>query len=511
LDAQDGQEAERHWREVLAGFSAPTALPYDRQPTESHATESSDAVRLELSVEESQRLKRAARGNGLTVNTVLQGAWALLLARCSGEQDVVFGTTVSGRPAELAGVESMVGMFINTVPTRALVRDDENTLAWLRGLQAGQTESRRFDFVSLAAVRSCSDLPGGGNLFDSVVVFENFPLNDVVEVGGIRVAELEARDNTSLPLTLSANLDDRLHLDLAYDPDLFDRDTAQAVVDRLRLLLEAIASDADRPLAELPWLTDDERRRVVVEWNDTAAAAPDETFAELFEAQARRTPDATALVFRDERLTFAELNARANRLARHLVASGAGPERVVALALPRSVDMVVAMTAVWKAGAVYLPVDPASPADRLEFVLADAAPVLVVTESVLAAPETRDAVARQAPDDLTDLHLRLHGPAQGRRGGAPEPGQPAAEPPRGLRGRRRGRAPAGRTVGRVLLRHVVGGARADGGRARTAPDRRRRAARPDRVRRLRDPARHRLPRPHAVVRAPTGGRRTADR
>ncbi|PSL53321.1 non-ribosomal peptide synthase protein (TIGR01720 family)/amino acid adenylation domain-containing protein [Saccharothrix carnea] len=402
LDAQDGQEAERHWREVLAGFSAPTALPYDRQPTESHATESSDAVRLVLSVEESQRLKRAARGNGLTVSTVLQGAWALLLSRYSGEQDVVFGTTVSGRPAELAGVESMVGMFINTVPTRALVRDDENTLAWLRGLQAGQTESRRFDFVSLAAVRSCSDLPGGGNLFDSVVVFENFPLNDVVEVGGIRVAELEARDNTSLPLTLSANLDDRLHLDLAYDPDLFDRDTARAVVDRLRLLLEAIATDADRPLAELPWLTDDERRRVVVEWNDTAAAAPDETFAELFEAQARRTPDATALVFRDERLTFAELNARANRLARHLVASGAGPERVVALALPRSVDMVVAMTAVWKAGAVYLPVDPASPADRLEFVLADAAPVLVVTESVMAAPETRDAVARQAPDDLTD-------------------------------------------------------------------------------------------------------------
>ncbi|MEU4445217.1 non-ribosomal peptide synthase/polyketide synthase [Actinosynnema sp. NPDC050801] len=402
LDAQDGQEAERHWREVLAGFSAPTALPYDRQPTESHATESSDAVRLELSVDESRRLLRTARGNGLTVNTVLQGAWALLLSRYSGEQDVVFGTTVSGRPAELAGVESMVGMFINTVPTRARVRDDENALAWLHGLQAGQTESRRFDFVSLAAVRSCSDLPAGASLFDSVVVFENFPLNDVVEVGGVRVAEVTARDSTNLPLTLSANLDDRLHLDLAYDPDLFDRDTAQGMVDRLRLLLDAIATDADRPLAELPWLTDDERRRVVVEWNDTAATTPGETFAELLEAQVRRTPDATALVFRDERLTFAELNARANRLARHLVASGAGPERVVALALPRSVDAVVAMVAVWKAGAVYLPVDPDSPADRLEFVLADAAPVLVVTESVLDAPETRAAVARQDAGDLTD-------------------------------------------------------------------------------------------------------------
>ncbi|WP_447001975.1 non-ribosomal peptide synthase/polyketide synthase [Saccharothrix isguenensis] len=402
LDAQDGREAERHWREVLAGFSAPTALPYDRQPTESHATESSDAVRLELSVEQSRRLLRAARGNGLTVNTVLQGAWALLLSRYSGEQDVVFGTTVSGRPAELAGVESMVGMFINTVPTRALVRDDENALAWLRGLQSGQTESRRFDFVSLAAVRSCSDLPAGASLFDSVVVFENFPLNDVVEVGGIRVAEVTARDSTSLPLTLSANLDDRLHLDLAYDPDLFDRDTARGMVDRLRLLVDAIATDADRPLAELPWLTDDERRRVVVEWNDTAAAAPGKAFPELFEAQVRRTPDATALVFRDERLTFAELNGRANRLARHLVASGAGPERVVALALPRSVDMVVAMAAVWKAGAAYLPVDPDSPADRLEFVLADAAPVLVVTDAVLDAPETRAAVARQDSGDLTD-------------------------------------------------------------------------------------------------------------
>jgi len=170
---QDVVQAEGYWRGVVSGFDSPTPLPWARAPVEAHRAESSESVSIWLSVAVSGGLRQAAKRNGLTVNTVVQGAWALLLSRYSGERDVVFGTTVSGRPAELPGVESMIGMFINTVPTRVEVQQGRDVVSWLRGLQAEQVESRRFDFVSLAQLRAWSDLPGGTNLFDSIVVFEN--------------------------------------------------------------------------------------------------------------------------------------------------------------------------------------------------------------------------------------------------------------------------------------------------------------------------------------------------
>ncbi|MCA1697138.1 MAG: condensation domain-containing protein, partial [Actinobacteria bacterium] len=178
LGERDHGEAERYWRKVLDGFESPTPLSYDRQPVEAHRAESCDTVRVALSVKRSRRLREFAQRHGLTASTVVQGAWALLLSRYSGERDVTFGTTVSGRPADLPGAESMVGLFINTVPTRVRVQSGQGVVAWLRELQAAQSESRRFDFVSLAQLRTWSGVPGGVNLFDSIVIFENYPIND---------------------------------------------------------------------------------------------------------------------------------------------------------------------------------------------------------------------------------------------------------------------------------------------------------------------------------------------
>ncbi|MGI5499875.1 non-ribosomal peptide synthase/polyketide synthase [Lentzea sp. CA-135723] len=393
LDAQDRSEAERHWRGVLAGFSSPTALPYDRSPGRDHATESSTTVPVALTAEQTDRLRHTARRHGLTVNTVVQGAWALLLARHSGESDVVFGTTVSGRPGDLPGVEQIVGLFINTVPARVVVRDDADVIAWLREVQAAQLESRRFDFVSLAELRSFSDVPAGSSLFDSAVVFENYPLNDVAEVGGIRATETRARDTTTFALTLSAVLDERLRLDLAYDPHLFDAGTARRLADRLVLVVNSIAEETEPAL-----LTEDERHRVLVEWNATDGEVPDATIIDVFQERARSTPDAVALVVGDRSLSFAELNAWANRVAREFVASGVGPERLVALALPRSVEFVVALLAIWKAGGVYLPVDPSLPEDRVEFLLSDADPVLVVRDLPGVDGHDADDLAPVRPD-----------------------------------------------------------------------------------------------------------------
>ncbi|HEY4464928.1 MAG TPA: condensation domain-containing protein, partial [Streptosporangiaceae bacterium] len=380
LRGQDPRQAEEHWRQVLSGFGSPTPLPFDRHPAEAHRTESSQTIHVALTGTESARLNDTARRGGLTLSTVVQGAWAVLLSRYSGERDVVFGTTVSGRPDQLPGAEDMVGMFINTIPTRTRVREGQDTLTWLRELQVQQSQSRRFDYVALSQLQAWSDLPPGENLFGSIVVFENYPFDEESAAqAGLRVRPAQALDTTNFPLSLSAYLAGDLQLQLDFDPRLFDATTAAQLAGRLRMLLTALADQPDRPVGELPWMAPEERQRILTGSTGPRVQVPPATFPELFEAQAARTPDQTAVVCGPTMLTFAELNARANRLARHLVSRGVGPERVVGVALPRSAAMVVAMLAVAKAGGVYMPVDPGLPAARIGMLVADSRPVLVVT------------------------------------------------------------------------------------------------------------------------------------
>ncbi|GAA0968406.1 non-ribosomal peptide synthase/polyketide synthase [Streptomyces rhizosphaericus] len=432
LDGRDGQEAERHWRDALAGFTAPTPLPADRKAVESHRARSSATVAVSLTPEVSEELRRTARGGGLTVNTIVQGAWALLLSRYGGEEDVVFGTTVSGRPAELAGVESMVGMFINTLPTRVRVDAARNTGDWLRDLQMAQSASRRHESVSLAQVAGWSEIPAGTSLFDSMVAFENYPFDDSsAREAGLRIIEVRSIDATNFGLSLRAHLSDRLGFDLGYDPGLFDARTAAALADRLCLLLTAIAADPDRPLRALPWTTAEERRRILVEWGGGAAPeASERTLVDLFEEQAARTPGATAVSCAGDSLSYAELDARAGRLAHRLMAEGAGRERYVALALPRSPEMIVAIVAVLKTGAAYLPLDPDQPSGRIARMLADAEPVALLTTAAFAArlggdDDADTCVTRLCLDDpalIADLEGR---PAALPAGSGPLPESPA--------------------------------------------------------------------------------------
>ncbi|MFB9683728.1 non-ribosomal peptide synthetase [Amycolatopsis plumensis] len=403
LSRQTAEGAEEYWRRELAGLTEPTPLPYDRVPAFAHESSSSTWVGRDLDEAATGRLAAFARRERLTVNAVVQGAWALLLARHSGEDDVCFGATVSGRPAGLAGVDDITGIFINTLPVRVTADPAAPVAAWLRGLQTTQAESRRFEHVPLTAVQAWSGVEGGRNLFDSLVVFENYPVTaDDVAAHGVRLRELQAMETTNYPLSVVAAPGPRLSLGLGYDPALFDEATVQRLAGRLEHLLAAIAEDPARPLRELDVLGADERDQVLVAFNDTRHDVPPVTLTELIEAQAARTPDAVAVVSREERLTFAELDTRADRLARQLAARGAGPERIVALALPRSVEIVVAQLAVLKTGAAYLPVDPDYPAERIAFMLEDAKPVVVVTKAGTPLP---------SGDVLVLDGAEAHGPA----------------------------------------------------------------------------------------------------
>jgi len=273
-------------------------------------------------------------------------------------------------------VDDITGIFINTLPVTVAVDEHTSAAEWLRSLQAAQAESRRFEHVPLTRMQAWSGVGGGRNLFDSIVVFENYPISE----DGLGLRDLQALETTNYPISLVAVPGKRLSLGLGYDPELFDLDTVERLGTHLAQILETIAADPEIPLGRIEMLTEHEREHILVDLNDTDHEVTAATLTDLVRAQTARTPDAVAVISDAGQLTFAELDARANRLARTLIARGAGPERIVALVLPRSVEIIVAQLAVLKTGAAYLPVDPEYPAERIAFMLDDSEPVLVVTE-----------------------------------------------------------------------------------------------------------------------------------
>jgi amino acid adenylation domain-containing protein len=400
LQEQDAAAAERYWRERLAGFSAPTPLAVDR-PAGGGAGEAG-AHRRVLDEALSRRLDDAARRMGVTLNSVVLGAWGLLLSRYSGDDDVVFGTTVSGRPAELEGVEEMVGMFINTLPLRLRVEGGARLGAWLDEVQRAQAGARAYEYASLAQVQGWSQVPAGTPLFESLFVFQNHPMGaGAVESAGVRIGRVRAVDRDNYPLSVTVIPGARLVLDLAYETGRLDADTAARVLEHLARLLERMAEEGDPRLAELSLVSGDERRAMEEEWRQAERAFPrDACIHHLIAERAAETPDAPAVLHEAGMLTFAELDARANRLAHHLRALGVRPEARVAICVERGPDMTVAILATLKAGGAYVPLDPAYPAERLAWMLEDSRAAVLLTHASaaekLAVPGT--AIVRMDAD-----------------------------------------------------------------------------------------------------------------
>ena len=342
-----------------------------------------------LSRETSQDLLRQARTHGLTLNTLVQGAWGILLARLTNRTDAVFGITVAGRPPEISGVESMVGLFINTVPLRVQFSDGERVIDLLKRLQERQSLLMAHQYLGLSEIQRDA---GVGSLFDTLLIFENYPADwnsfgtkkgSQAQPTALRVSSIEGRDATHYPLTLLVMPGERLHLRLDYRSDFLERGLAEGLCRWLMRVLEVIASNPQGLVSRIDLLGSEEREQILEVWNQTAQAVPDTTVSELFEQQVERTPDADALVFGGERLSYGELNKRANQLAEHLIKKGAGPEEIVALAVPRSIEMMVGLLGILKSGAAYLPLDPEYPPERLRLMLDDAAPRLLLTTSEL--------------------------------------------------------------------------------------------------------------------------------
>ncbi|MFE0138468.1 condensation domain-containing protein, partial [Streptomyces sp. NPDC059037] len=382
LARQDKDAARAAWTQALSGADEPTLVAPAAVDAGAALPRS---VAWAPSVELSDAVRDLARELGVTVNTVLQAAWAIVLGQLARRRDVVFGTTVAGRPAELPGMEDMLGLFINTVPVRVRLEATQPVAQLLTELQAEQSGLLDHQYLGLTEIQR---LAGAGASFDTLLAFENFPGDPDVpsSLESVAVTGAGMRESTNFALALGVDPSD-LNLRLDYRPDLFDEDTARALTGRLVRVLEQVAADPRVRVSELDLLGADERALVVGEWNATARPVGPLAVPERFQEWAVRAPEAVAVRCGAEDVSYGELEARSNRLARYLRRQGVGRESRVGLRLPRGVDTVTSMLAVWKAGGAYVPLDPEYPADRLEFMTVDSGASLVIDAEWLARAE----------------------------------------------------------------------------------------------------------------------------
>ncbi|WP_280314386.1 non-ribosomal peptide synthetase, partial [Nocardia wallacei] len=385
LARRDPSDSLRAWGQALAGVTEPTLLAPRDTGAPGSARPRNHVV--ERDERRTARLVELAARHGVTLNTILQAAWGIVLSRSTARRDVVFGATVSGRPPQLAGVEEMVGLLINTVPVRVRNTPGESVAALLRRVQDEQAALLEHHHAGLAEIQAATGLPA---LFDTLLVFESYPMDTAAiarlatDIDGMSVTAAAVDDAAHYPLTIVAQLNSRLRFRFGYQPEAFDAETVAAVADRFDRVLDGLVTRAS--VAEIDVLTASERADLLSRHGGPAVAA--RPLAELLDAAVAANPDGVAVVGEGRELTYRQLSERSNRLARLLIGRGVGPEDLVAVGLRRSIDSLVAVWAIARAGAAFVPVDPAYPADRITYLLDDCGARLGLTVAGTGLPAT---------------------------------------------------------------------------------------------------------------------------
>jgi amino acid adenylation domain-containing protein/non-ribosomal peptide synthase protein (TIGR01720 family) len=410
LSEQDSASAEIYWRGLLRGFTAPTPLRSVPATSVVSPGQHYGARSHFLPEALAEALRTFSRSHRLTLNTLVQGAWALLLSRYSGQEDVVWGYTVSGRPPELPGVEEMVGLFINTLPARVKVYRDAPLVEWLGALQEAQMAGRQFQHIPLSKIHGWSDIPSGQPLFESILGFENYPLPEMgagdeatsgsnSEDTDFRLYPLRSHSRTNFPLSLIVMPGSPIEIRLLYQGSRFDEAAVDRLAGHLRTLLENISkSPPTQAIGKLSLLSAEERQQLVTVFAQGECRPPwDSPVYRRVEDHAEKHPHWTAITAAGAMLTYGEINRCANQLAHYLRNQGIGPESVAALFTTRSPEMVVGQLAILKAGGAFLCIDPTYPPARIAFCLEDAGVHVLLAERALsgklpAMPLSREKV-----------------------------------------------------------------------------------------------------------------------
>jgi amino acid adenylation domain-containing protein len=387
LQQQDQELAEKFWKQKLQGFTAATPLTVEKLlPKTENSNISYGEQQIQLTVLATEALQSFARQNRLTLNNLVQATWGLLLSRYSQESDVVFGVTVSGRPPSLVGVESMVGLFINTLPMRVQVSTETKILDLLKDLQAQQIECEQYSYSSLADIQGWSDIPRGTSLFESILVFESNTLKTGLKSSNksLELDNIRGFERTNYPLTVVAVPRQQMLVRISYDTNRFDDGTITRLLGHFQTLLEGIIANPQQRVCQLPLLTKFEKQQLLGDWNNIHENyLQDKCIHQLFEEQVERTPHNVAVVFENNSLTYQQLNTRANQLAHYLQELGVKPDTLVGICVERSLEMIVGILGILKAGGAYVPLDPEYPQERLSFMLEDSQVKVLVTQAKL--------------------------------------------------------------------------------------------------------------------------------
>jgi amino acid adenylation domain-containing protein len=388
LQAQEFDRSAPFWRDLVTGYENPRLSPAGLSQQQNFAKiQANERETLRLSSLLSSSLRSVATKHDLTLNTLIQGVWAILISRYSGQRRIIFGATRAGRNSGPEQMAQAVGLLINTVPMAVDVDPDAQLLPWLQQLRALWMAMRAHEHTPLSKIQAWSSISAGVSLFDSVVSFETYELNAHLrkqsEQWGYRTFQLRGQNN--YPISISGYDGQEILLTIDFDPRLYGREFISRMVGIFHTVLVGLPDNLSQPLSTLSLLTAAERRNIEIAWNQTRREYPrDISVYQIFENNAERIPDSTAIVFADRKLTYRELNANANQLAHYLRRVGVGPDVLVAICADRSLDMVVAILGVLKAGGAYVPLDPSYPKERLAFMLEDCnAQILLAHKSTL--------------------------------------------------------------------------------------------------------------------------------
>jgi amino acid adenylation domain-containing protein len=380
LQQQDIEKAKQFWQQTLQGLQTPTIL------TGKKGQGIYQEKRFQLSQMVTEKLQNAARQHHLTLNNLVQGAWSLLISRYSGEKDVVFGATVSGRQPIIENIESMVGLLINTIPTRVKIDNPQEILSWLKELQNQAVEQEQYNYFPLAEIQQISDILPGMPLFESLLVFENYPVDSRKQdtQKTLEISHLSCFERTNYPLTIVINPGSILGGRFVYDTSCFDELTITRIIGSFQTLLTRFSENLEQNISQISLLSaEEEQELILLENHQNPENINYQCLHVLFEEQVQKTPDLIAVVYQQEHLTYQQLNNRANQLANYLKSLEVKPETRVGICVERSPEMVIGILAILKAGGTYVPLDPAYPTERLALMLEDVQTPILLTQTHL--------------------------------------------------------------------------------------------------------------------------------
>ncbi|TCN17538.1 non-ribosomal peptide synthetase [Mesobacillus foraminis] len=403
LDQQEDEKAKSFWKDYLHGFKELSGIPFRE------ASPSSGFVREEfhfgLGETLTGRLEQLAKANQVTMNTLIQSFWGIMLQKLNDTRDVMFGSVVSGRPSEIQGVERIVGLFINTIPVRISSADGETLSGLIKRVQEGFMAAGNYDYLSLADIQQHGEASGA--LFDHIMAFENFPVNSIGPVDpaeremGFTVTGMEAYEQTNYDFTIQFHAGDEIAGKITYNGAAYSKKFIEKIPAYLQTIGEVATGSPDIQISEIS-LTSEEEVRTLLERNCTSREYPKEkTVSQLFEEQAEKTPENVALVFEGEELTYRELNEYANRIARTLIKQGVRRGETVGLLTERSIERIAGMLGVLKSGAAYLPIDPGYPAERIQYILDDCGTQMVLLHGGVL-PDTYEGKSLKVKEALAE-------------------------------------------------------------------------------------------------------------